>query len=153
MLQTYNEENDALSGLFREKWILDPEEPVSGELTPIAWPGMDFERPKDAEGRLLDYVAFFIINGESQQIGFGSPGSNLRRHNGIVIVKIFAGHGIGTAEGRALQLGDRFCAVFPSNQNLSGVIFQSPYIRKIGENADKVYQVNGFCPFTRDNYS
>lgn len=153
MLQTYAEEDDAIKGLFREKWILDPDEPMSGALTPIAWPGITFEKPKDSQGRITDFVAIFIVNGESQQIGFGSPGSNLRRHNGIVVVKIFAGYGLGTAESRAIQLGDRFCQVFPSNVNLSGMIFKSPYTRKIGENEDKLYQINGFCPFTRDVYS
>lgn len=153
MLQTYNEENDAINGLFREQWILDPDEPMSGELSPISWPGIDFERPKDAEGRLLDYVALYIVNGKAEQIGYGSPGSNLRRHPGIIVVKIFGGHGLGTAESRALALGDRFCQIFKSSQILTGVVFAAPYIRKIGENPDKMYQVNGFCPFTRDNYS
>jgi len=134
----YADEFKAISAILKTGW----------KATPILWPGIVAEPPRDERGRPVSYVRFFIINAASTQASTGSPSSNVFRHPGQAVCKIYAEPGLGEIEAK--ELADKCCAIF-RNKNSVGIRFSAPYSVILGQTEDGYYQINCFAPFERDS--
>jgi hypothetical protein len=141
----YAEEYAQIATIFSSEWV---EGSPPEAITPIAWPGIPFTVPLDANGEPVNHVRFFITNGDVFQISIGAPGANVFRHTGILTVKIFTKSGLG--ELPAKQLADKFCAIF-RNKTYAGIRFKEPSSVIMGMTEDGFYQINAFCAFERDS--
>jgi len=142
----YSQELSVVAQAFGDAW---QEGSPAEYITPVAWPGLSFTKPTDVDGNVTAFVVFNITSGQSQQISIGNPGSNIFRHPQLLTLKIYTPGGQGETE--ALTLADKFCDIF-RNLVLDGILFKAPYINKVGNTDDGMYQVNCFCPFDRDSF-
>lgn len=146
MTQNYTQELIAVSGAFADAW----KDPVTSlPIVPVAWPSSSFTTPTDANGNRTAFAVFNITSGEAQQISIGKPGTNIFRHPELLSLKIYTPQNSG--EMPALQLADTFCDIF-RNMRLSGIVFKSPYIQRVGNTDEGMYLINCFCPFDRDSH-
>lgn len=141
----YKDEYTQIATIFQTEW---KEGSPLAPITPIAWPGIPFTVPLDANGEPVNHVRFFITNGDVFQISIGAPGSNVFRHVGLLTVKIFTKSGLG--ELPAKELADKFCAIF-RNKTYAGIRFKEPSSVIMGMSDDGFYQINAFCSFERDS--
>ena len=140
--ENYVEEMDDICQLFSDYW----RDSNGNFRTPIAFENADFKAGNS------EYVRFFVVNGDVQQMSIGAPnGGNCFRHVGRIAIKIFVPVEAGKIE--ALSLSDEAMAIF-RNIKLKSIKFGSPYVKIIGTNGDNIgfFQVNVFVPFTRDSF-
>lgn len=146
MTQSYTAEFTAVAQAFNTAW--QSGSPLT-PITPVAWPGLPFTMPTDANGNRTTFAVFNISSGEAQQISIGKPGTNVFRHPELLSLKIYTPQNLG--EIPALQLADTFCEIF-RNMRLSGIVFKTPYIQRVGNTDEGMYLINCFCPFERDSH-
>lgn len=110
------------------------------ELTPIAWPNTPFDPPQSGA-----WVRITIQPSTSRVASIAGPYTRFR-HDGDVVVEIFAPHGDGTET--ALMLADRAAAIFRGFEH-HNLTFFAPRMVHVG-NRDGWYRVNVICPYQRD---
>lgn len=135
---SYETQHNALRSRFEAEW---------GTETQVEWPNGPALDPPDTEA----WVRFVVQDLDASQVSMGDPGNNVHRHEGAVVIMIFAPAGAG--DQRALELADRAAAVFRGWQApLTGLRFlRPPFVRRVGRE-QKWYHINVFCPFTRDEH-
>jgi len=105
--------------------------------TPIAWGNADFNPPSNSE-----WVRFNIINGSS---GYRAI-NNLKRHNGLITVQIFAPINSGTHTIRGYA--DTISAIF-DGESFNDVVCDVASIATIGTDS-AWHQINVTIPYWRD---
>jgi hypothetical protein len=98
--------------------------------TPIAWPNVPFNSPKDNDGKPLPWVRCTVLPDETNNREVGSSGVGIRR--GVVKIQVFTGPNIGSRSGAALA-GD-VEALFHL-KDVGEVRFKSAYTNDNGLNA------------------
>lgn len=115
---------DSVQGWFDEKW---------DDLTPIAWPDVQFTPPNGT------WVRFTMLNTAGFQASVGSPSSNYFRRIGIVNIQVFAKENQGGADARTKA--QAAAAIFMAN-DLSGFEFTNVNARQIGNGGNGWFQWN-----------
>lgn len=129
---SYADERDAICSRFEAHWA---------SRTPLAWPNRGFAVPPERE-----WIRLTILDGDTRQVSIGSPGANIHRHSGVIVIQVFVPIDSGTRTAR--DLADQAAAIF-RNQRFDGIRCDVPSVREIGP--DGVwFQVNMSCPFRRD---
>ncbi|MEM7444292.1 MAG: phage tail terminator-like protein [Pseudomonadota bacterium] len=129
---SYADARDAICGRFDARWA---------GRTPVAWPNHGFAVPSGAP-----WVRLTIVDGEARQASLGSPGANLHRHTGVIMVQVFVPIDSGTRTAR--ELADEAAEIF-RHQRFDAIRCDVPSVREIGPD-DVWFQVNMSCPFRRD---
>lgn len=91
------------------------------------------------------WVRLNIMWGAANQVSMGS--TPLHRTTGTVIVQIFIP--IGRGEGTAYLIADEVADFF-RRKRTSGMLFRSPYPRRVGPDEGKWWQLNVVVPFQYD---
>jgi len=88
-----------------------------------------------------------MVDGDSNQVSLGSPGSNLHRTVGILYAQLFIPVGTGDKVIRAMakKIYDKFLGLTDF-----GVRYKTPSIRKVGRDGS-YWQLNVNCPFYTDD--
>ncbi|MDF1685360.1 MAG: phage tail terminator-like protein [Parvibaculaceae bacterium] len=100
----YNDAAAAIQGRFQTQWA---------GATDVGYDGHDFTPPEDANS-----VRLTIVDGAGFNRSIGSPGSNLVRYAGSILVQIFVPGGEGAKTVRGLA--DDVAAIF-RNATFDGV--------------------------------
>lgn len=136
VLSGFADEERALQELFEDNY----------SASPIKWDNAPIE---DDLVRGVGYVAFFILNGDSQQISLGTH--PVDRHPGVVVIQSFTPENEGSRAAR-----ERFDLIDPIFKRKELVLGNSGLIRmrvpsmtRVGTN-DGWYQSNIEIPYIRD---
>ena len=105
---------------------------------PIAMPGVPFTPPKDANGRLLPYLAAFFMPNQTTN---SELGAGQEQHRGMVQVSVFWPAGAGHI--KPLEAADKIIAHFAKGVTLySGslkiIIDRKPYAASPIQETDRV---------------
>ena len=139
-LQGFGPEGDFLRDRFDTLWVSGPQ---SAPRTPVAWSNAQFTPPDNAS-----WVRFSIHHfPEGEIASFGSPGSNLRRVDGTIIVEMFAPMNVG--EGALEILGDAVAAIYRDVTSQDGLRFGEPSTTNVGPQGGW-YKRDVLVPFVRD---
>ena len=138
-LQGFGPEGDFLRNRFSAQWV---DGSPSAARTVIAWGNVNFTPPEAA------WVRFNVVHFPDGEIAsFGSPGSNLRRIDGTVMVEVFSPVNVG--EGAADILCDAAAAVYRDVRTQQGLRFGEPSTTNVGPQGGW-YKKDVLVPFVRD---
>lgn len=132
-LQGFGPEGDYLRARFRTQW---------DTRTQVAWGNKNFTKPDGAA-----WVRFSVQHAGAEAASVGAPGSNLKRHDGTVIIEIFVPKNQG--EGALDDHCDTAAAIFRDHTSQQGLRFREPYTVNVGETGGW-YKRNVLVPFVRD---
>ena len=126
------------------KWVADN---GADPLTATQFEGVPFVVGEEPDAKKGDcWVRLTVRHGEGRQASAGSPGSNIFRQPGLVMLQLFAPSGQGTQQIR--ELGDKALAVFRSIR-LGQLFFQAPTFELL--DAENLWQrALVTAPFYRD---
>lgn len=122
------------------------------DYTPIAWPNIAFNAPKVNDTN-AQWIALFINDDPppaapgSIQRSIGSPGHNIVRYTGTIIVQCFTALAIGNLP--VLTLADKVEQIFNKWEG-SYVKCRIATTKDIGPDKNGWYQANVTIPFYRD---
>lgn len=121
---SFKDAETAVQAYFNTKW---------GNLTPIAWPDVDFTPPNGT------WVRFQMDNNIGRQASMGSPGSNKYRRQGLITIQVFAKENTGAVDCRTKA--DVAVDAFMDN-GLQGFTFFNANSRRVGNDGHGWYQWN-----------
>lgn len=130
---SYATEANAIRSRFNAEW---------GVTTPIAWPNVNFTPPSGEP-----WVRLEILPSGADQITIGASGGRTFRHDGMVTVQVFVPSNEGDGEARTLA---EQAAVIFRGVTVGTIRFLAPYTTTGGNDGAGWYQVNVWCPYTRD---
>lgn len=128
---SYETQRAAIEGRFQTYWT----------STNIKWNNVPFIIPADGSS----WVYLHVVNGYGYNDAFGGL---RQRHEGLIVVEIYAKEGTGTKS--AYTLGDAALAIF-SNQVFNGVHCYASYINDLGADSEWKgwYRIDCITPFYR----
>ena len=129
----FSEAEAAVRAYFNTEWF---------NLTPIAWPDINFNPPNET------WVRFSMKNNDGFQASIGSPGNNKFRRTGMVYIQVFQKEGQASTDARAKA--DAAADIFLAN-DLDGILFKNINSKQIG-NSDGWYQINVSAEFQYDRH-
>jgi hypothetical protein len=101
----------AIQQRFRDNWALTP-------LASVAFENEPFTVPEQ------EWVYFEVMGDRGRIAGYGSPGANLVRREGMVMIHVFVPQNSGGA--RAMQLAEAASLIF-GLKAFSGIQFWAPF--------------------------
>jgi len=135
---TLETERIAIEGRFKTAWD------SAYASMKVGYDGHKFEFVRDTSS-----VRLSILDGDAQQISFGSPGTNLVRHVGVIMIEIAAPGGAGSITIR--PIADAAMTVF-RNVTFGGVRCRIPYVMSRQEEPPfLIWSIA--CPFERDEFN
>lgn len=134
---SYAAQHAAIRERFNDQWA---------DRTPVAWPNVDFTPPNNAA-----WCRLSINDGDSEHRSMGGD-TNIHRHFGTVFVMCFAP--VAGGDAASLSNADFACGIFRGWEHTSsGVYFRRPpFVRSLGIDGEKWYQVNVSARFERDTF-
>lgn len=131
----FNEAEQDIRAHFSAAW---------SDLTPIAWPDLNFTIP---DGTI--WVRFNNAEFQGSQISMGSPTNNRFRQFGVVTLQIFQPQGQASSDARskAVTAINAFKGVTTTN----GVKFYDVYSRNIGNDGNGWFQINVISSYYYDD--
>lgn len=134
---SYETERNAINDRFKTAWA------SAYPSMKVGYDGHKFEFETPSSVRMV------IADGDAQQISFGSPGTNLVRHVGVIMIQIAVTGGAGTATIRPIV--DAAMTVF-RNVTFGGVRCRIPYVMDRKEEPPFLIWTIA-CPFERDEHN
>lgn len=113
------------------------------DLTPVAWPDIEFSPPSDKT-----WVRFDCREIDGFQASMGAPGSNRFRHTGVVTIQVFQPAGQGSVDARAKA--SAALDIFMGEQTSGGIRFFNVQARQVGNDDNGWYQINVLASFQYD---
>ena len=137
---SYTSEFENITSYFQNNW-----ERSYGNVS-VAWPNIPFTPPSPPS----PWVRFNLVDASCTYISVGSPGKNVSRYMGQVIVQVFIPTHTGSLLG--LELVDYIAGLF-RNRKIENIRFSSVYSQQIDTSiSDGWLQYNLTAPFTRDEF-
>ena len=133
---SYEAERQTLTQAFKTAWD-------AGSALPVQYENIDFDPPADGS----PYLSFSILRGQAAVAGMVGGGVNRYRHPGLVQIDVVTAVGEGTRVGTLLV--DEVCLIF-RGQNVSGIIFSAPDVRRMIEPETSRHRFIVTIPFYRD---
>lgn len=126
----------AIEERLEAQWITAPATP----RTPILWDNAPGEPPADNP-----WVRATLLPGQAEKIDLGVPGRY--RHPGVLDIQIFSPIQKGV---RALTaLADHMATIWRS-VTVSGIVFRTPSLYRVGDTTDGWFQMNVSVPYRWD---
>ena len=107
----------AIQQRFRDNWTLTP-------LSSVAFENESFTVPDVGNGGVAEWIYIEAMGDRGHIAGYGSPGANLVRREGMVMVHVFVPLNSGGA--RAVQLAEAASLIF-GLKSFSGIQFWAPF--------------------------
>ena len=131
-------ERAAIETRFAQQWM-----DGGAPRTPIGWDGQPFDPPESGPS-----VRLTIVNGQGLNKSMGTPGTNIVRHSGVVMIQIFS-PSAGTAPIR--ELLDHLEPIF-TNWRSGQILFRSMSVSSL-EVDPPFRMMTASFPFQRDAFT
>lgn len=111
------------------------------DLTSIAWPDLDFDKPNDT------WVRFNYRENDGFQSSIGAA-TNRFRHTGVITIQIFQRAGQASKDAR--EKAAAAYAVFAGKTTQNGIHFFNVRVNHVGDDGHGWYQINVLASFRYD---
>ena len=139
---TLETERIAIETRFNDLWLNEDSPPTA--LTRIGYSSHGFKPTEDG-----DSVRLTIMDGKAETVSAGSPGTNLVRNTGIIVIEVFS-HG-GKGEETVRPLAETAMGIF-RNVTFGGIRCRVPYVTaQIEAPPFLIWKI--VAPFERDEFN
>jgi len=139
---TLETERIAIETRFNDLWLNEDSPPTA--LTRVGFSSHGFKPTEDG-----DSVRLTIMNGRAETVSAGSPGANLVRNSGIIVIEIFSPGGKG--EETIRPLAETVIGIF-RNVDFGGIRCRAPYlVAQLEEPPFLIWKI--VAPYERDEFN